>query len=119
MALCAIFGNRVGKRHQRCPKQALLKPCELVVSKMSRQLIPREALGYEVSVFSWGKAQGSSVIENRGTESGGRASPSPVGGGVKEAGRAKQRRKKLARKLAKISPLTVIYPSKIKQWRGV
>ena len=31
-------------------------------------------------------------------------SPSPVGGGVKEADRARQRRKKLARKLAKISP---------------
>ena len=32
------------------------------------------------------------------------SSPSPVGGGVKEADRARQRRKKLARKLAKISP---------------
>ena len=71
---------------------------------MSRQLIPREALGYEVPVFSWGKAPGSSAIENRETESGGRASPSPVGGGVKKVDRARQRRKKLARKLAKISP---------------
>ena len=98
------FESCVGKRHQRCPKQALLEPCEPVVSKMSRQLIPREALGYEVPVFSWGKAPGSSAIENRGTESRGRASPSPVGGGVMEADRARQRRKELARKLAKISP---------------
>ena len=71
---------------------------------MSRRLISREALGYEVPVFSWSKAPGSSAIENRGTESGGRASPSPIGGGVEEADRARQRRKKLARKLAKISP---------------
>ena len=67
---------------------------------MSRQLIPREALGYEVPVFSWGKAPGSSAIENRETESGGRASPSPVGGGVKKVDRARQRRKKLARRPA-------------------
>ena len=113
------FESRVGKRHQRGLKWALSEACEPVVSKMSRQLIPREALGYEVPVFSWGKAPGSSAIENRETESGGRASPSPVGGGVKKVDRARQRRKKLARKLAKISPLTVTYPSKIKQWRGV
>lgn len=76
--------------HQRSPKQALLSQRGAAVNEQGR---PDEPKKDEMQ--------------------------SPVGGGVKEADRARQRRKELARKLAKISPLTVTYPSKIKQWRGV
>ncbi len=65
------FGGRVGERHQRSPRPALLKPCEPVVSSSCQRQLPREALGYEVSVFSCGKAPGFSLvkIQTKGAES--------------------------------------------------
>ena len=62
-----FWGPGRGKRHQHGTRQALLKLCE---QQLPRQL-PREALGYEVSVFSCGKAPGFSLvkIQTKGAES--------------------------------------------------
>ena len=57
------FGGQVGERHHRSPEQALLEPCGAVVSSSCHGQLPREALGYEVSVFSCGKAPGFSLVK--------------------------------------------------------
>ncbi len=33
VALCAVLGGRLGKRHQQSPRLALLEACDLVVSE--------------------------------------------------------------------------------------
>ena len=40
-----------------------MEPCEPVVSSSCQRQLPREALGYEVSVFSCGKAPGFSLVK--------------------------------------------------------
>lgn len=69
------FGSRVGTGHQRSPKQALLSQRGAAVNEHGR---PDEPKKDEMQP--------------------------PYGGGVKEADRARQRRKELAHKLTKISP---------------
>ena len=56
-----VFESRV--RHQRSSKSAPLGACEPVVSSSCQRQLPREALGYEVSVFSCGKAPGFSLVK--------------------------------------------------------
>ena len=48
-----------------------MKLCEPVVSSSCQRQLPREALGYEISVFSYGKAPGFSLvnIQTKGAES--------------------------------------------------
>ena len=57
--------------HQQDLKPALLELCGAVVSSSCQRQLPREALGYEVSVFSYGKAPGFSLvkIQAKGAES--------------------------------------------------
>ena len=48
-----------------------MEPCGAVVNSSCQRQLPREALGYEVSVFSYGKAPGFSLvkIQTKGAES--------------------------------------------------
>ena len=66
--ICGRSTDRAGKRHQRSPIPAPLEPCEPFVSSSCHRQLPREALGYEVSVFSCGKAPGFSRAENQTKE---------------------------------------------------
>ena len=50
--ICGRSGDWVGERHHRSSKPALLEACEPVVASSCHRQLPREALGYEVSVFS-------------------------------------------------------------------
>ena len=70
LALCGDFWpvrGRGREQHQQSHRPALLKPCE---QQLPRQL-PREALGYEVSVFSCGKVPGFSALKSQRTKLGG------------------------------------------------
>ena len=68
--VCGV-GGRVGERHQRSLRPALLGQRDPVVASSCHGQLPREALGYEVSVFSCGKAPGFSLvkIQTKGAES--------------------------------------------------
>ena len=48
-----------------------MEACGAVVSSSCQRQLPREALGYEISVFSYGKAPGFSLvkIQTKGAES--------------------------------------------------
>ena len=59
------FEIRVGKRHQRSTRQALLGQRSPVVAGSCHRQLPREALGYEASVFSCGKAPGFSALKSQ------------------------------------------------------
>ena len=60
---CVQFWRPGREQHQRSPKSASLGACEPVVSSSCQRQLPREALGYEVSVFSCGKAPGFSLVK--------------------------------------------------------
>lgn len=60
-AICGRSGDWVGERHHRSSKPALLEACEPFVTSSCLWQLLREALGYEVSVFSCGKVPGFSA----------------------------------------------------------
>ena len=60
--MCGFWGQ-VGERHQRNGLPAPLEACGAVVGSSCQRQLPREALGYKVSVFSCGKAPGFSLVK--------------------------------------------------------
>ena len=87
--LCGDFWLVRGRGRETTPPKQQTRPVGPAVTSSCHRQLPREALGYEVSVFSCGKAPGFSAGKLQQTQDRRYPAPPPKGGGVSSFWREK------------------------------